>query len=513
VDDAEEQRAIVAFLSQASTYGPGVKDVTRYETHGSIVFLAGRRAYKLKRAVRFPYMDYSTRALRHQMCLRELAVNRRTAPELYLDVLPIVRDEHGALQFGTNAEDRSAMDWVVVMRRFDQENLLEKVAETGGLTREMTAQLAQSIAEFHHAAEITPEFGGAARVREIIAENAAIFRAADGPFRSAMIDRYERESLGLLGKLAPVLDKRQRDGHVRRCHGDLHLNNIVMLANRPVLFDAIEFNDAFACIDVLYDLAFLLMDLDRHGARDHANTILNRYLEIANEHDGLAALPLFLSCLAAIRAHTAVAKAKAVGCSNSEDSQMANALLDAAVSYLDPVRPRLVAIGGVSGTGKSTVARRLAPLLGVTPGAIVIRSDVLRKQLLGVAQTVRLPSSAYAPEVTQNVYARMAELASAVLASGYSVIADAVHGNLMEQTAIEEVARIAGVRFDGIWLDAPAEILESRIRLRQGDASDATVDVLRAQRRSVVQPQRWIQVSASGSESENFENARRVLAD
>jgi predicted kinase len=290
------------------------------------------------------------------------------------------------------------------------------------------------------------------------------------------------------------------------------LNNIVMFDGRPVLFDAIEFSDQFACIDVLYDLAFLLMDLDRHGLRDHANAVLNRYLEVTNEYAGLPALPLFLSCRAAVRAHTAVAASEAIdSIKRGSEQEAAVALLEGAVAYLMPSSPRLVAIGGVSGTGKSTLARQLAPILGASPGAIIIRSDVIRKHLMGVAETVRLPEEAYAPQVTEKVYDRITELTTTILASGHSVVADAVYGKESERQAIAQKAARAGAGFAGLWLEAPTEVLAQRISARQGDASDATVGVLHAQLQSVTNPQNWAHVRAEEAASETLANARRGL--
>jgi predicted kinase len=286
-----------------------------------------------------------------------------------------------------------------------------------------------------------------------------------------------------------------------------------MVDNRPVLFDAIEFSDAYSCIDVLYDLAFLLMDLDRHGLRDQANTVLNRYLEVTGDHCGLAALPLFLSCRAAVRAHTALAASEAVNDEKLQKAQQQTAaqLLERAVAYLAKMSPRLLAIGGVSGTGKTTLARDLAPFIGAPPGAVIIRSDIIRKQLMGVVETDRLSEAAYTPAMTTKVYDRITELARVTLSSGYSVIADAVFGKESERRNLAVLAKCAGASFDGLWLEAPSELLKNRINSRIGDASDATIDVLRAQLQFVFPPQDWVQVSAALSADKTLGEARRVV--
>ena len=219
----------------------------------------------------------------------------------------------------------------------------------------------------------------------------------------------------LLRAFRARLDDRAGQGCVRRCHGDLHLRNICLIDGRPVLFDGIEFNDAFSVIDVLYDLAFLLMDLEHRGHRDSANLVFNRYLAMSGDLDGLAAMPLFLSCRAAVRAKTTAAAARA-------DSEAAKSLEAEACSYLDlacgllePRRPVLIAIGGLSGSGKSTLAQRLAPLAGGSPGALLLRSDVIRKRLFDMAPETALNASGYTPEQSERVYRRLIESAAAAI--------------------------------------------------------------------------------------------------
>ena len=513
MSNSDAQAEVVAFLSEPRSYGSGVQSIERYETHGAIVFLAGDRAYKLKRAVKFPYMDYSTVEQRRLMCMREFSINRRMAPELYLEVRPIVR-QGGSLCFGRFDETADALDWVVVMRRFDQSALLETMRRSGRLTTRLMRPVAEVLAKVHAGAEVTRNFGGEGAIRDVIANNVVLLKARIcRPFSMEIVERYESAASRAHSRVAVLLEERRNAGRVRRCHGDLHLNNIFVQDGVPVLFDAIEFNDRFACIDVLYDLSFLLMDLDRHGLHEHANTVFNRYLELSAEHPGIAALPLFLSCRAAIRAHTAVATAEAIADEHRQCDLLkgAAALMDRAVDYLADRTPRLVAVGGISGTGKSTLAYGLAPTLGACPGAVVIRSDVIRKQIMGVADTVRLPETAYAPEMSKQVYARVAEIASVTLASGFTAIADAVYGTEDERRAIAEVAHGANVRFDGLWLEAPQAVLEQRISARVGDASDATAGIVKFQLGRITRPRTWSAISAVGAALDSLEQAQRAL--
>jgi aminoglycoside phosphotransferase family enzyme/predicted kinase len=508
------QQETVEFLADPGSYVPRPEKVEWRETHGSIVFLAGDRAFKLKRAVRYPYLDYSTPEARKTMCERELEINRRIAPELYLEVRAIIRDTHGRLCFGPADTSSGAVDWVVVMKRFDESALVAEMRRLGPITPQLMRRLGETIADFHAGAEVVRSFGGAAGIGAVIDENAALLRkCAEHSPDADRIERLESVTRTAFARLGPLLDARRDAGQVRRCHGDLHLNNICVLGGRPVLFDAIEFNDDFSCIDVFYDLAFPLMDMLRTGMGACANTLLNRYLEKTADYEGLAAFPLFLSCRAAIAAHVAVSRARETG--KPEDAARARAgfseMVALATGCLDRSRPYLIAVGGLSGTGKSTLAYGLAPSIPPSPGAIVLRTDTLRKRLLGVPETERLHASAYTAAMHDRIYADLASLAAVILAAGLSVIVDAVLGEPEHRDAMARVAADAGVAFAGLWLDAPVAALEERIIARRCDASDATVDVLHRQFANVIAPTGWLRVDAARSAAATLEHARRLL--
>ena len=498
----DDQREAIAFLSEPSSYGPAVDRVDIVETHASLVFLAGDRAYKLKRAVKYPYLDFSTAADRNRACEAELALNRRTAPTLYLEVRPLARMPDGKIGFASDAPviDR-VIDWVVVMRRFDDRSLFDALARAGGLSAPLMQALAGRIADFHAGAERRHDHGGVAALTATIEMNHRCLAAArHAGFSPARIDEIRKRSLERLAAVGELLDRRRAEGRVRQCHGDLHLRNICLLDGQPTLFDCLEFSDAFACIDVLYDLAFLLMDLEHRGFADFSSLVLNRYLDLTDEDDGLPAMPLLLSLRAAIRAHvTATAMRHATAPeTTAEMAADARRYLDLAARLLRPRTGRLVAIGGLSGSGKSTLAAALAPELD----ARVLRSDVIRKRLFGVAPETRLPASAYAPEVSDRVYEALRQKAAAALAAGCSAIIDAVSLRPEERRSFAAVAKAAAVPFSGLWLAAPAQTMEHRLRARRNDASDASPEILARQLRTDAGPIDWTIIDAdTGAEA------------
>lgn len=504
-----EQAEVVAFLARPETFGLS-EPPQRCETHASIVFIVKDRAYKLKRAIRYPYLDFSTPERRRAFCEAEVRINRRTAPSIYLGVVSVTREPDGGLAL--NGSGRP-VDWLVEMARFDDDALFATMAERGQLGRALMEDLADHVAAFHASAPPRPHAGGTAAMAAVIENNAESLAATDldaGDVRR-LIERWT----GALDEVGRLLDRRREDGLVRHCHGDLHLRNIVLLDGRATLFDAIEFNDAFAEIDVLYDLAFLLMDLGYRGRDDLASLVLNRYLDdgAGGSSDGLAALPLFLSLRAGVRALVDAAAARA-----HSDAHEARRLIAGAQRYLAwahaalrSVPPRLIAVGGLSGSGKSKLARALAPDLGNACGARVLRTDAIRKCLAGVPLTEKLGPEGYSREMTERTYRTLYTEAGAALDAGCTVIADAVFATPAERAAIRAVAARHGVPFTGLWLEAPAGVLEARVAGRRGDVSDAGVAVLRMQLGYDLGALDWARVDSAGPPEATVAAARQGL--
>jgi aminoglycoside phosphotransferase family enzyme/predicted kinase len=512
--DGGGQTQVVAFLTDPLSYPARPERVERLETHGALVFLAGDEAWKIKRAVRFPYMDLSTLERRRAFCEREVEINRRLAPDIYLGCVPIVRGSDGRLQLGGEG---AVVEWAVRMRRFEQTALLSRMAEGGPLPPDLVRDLAEAVYQSHCRAPPAEGTEGAARIGRIVASVSATLADLAETFDSRVLQAFGERIGGQMRRAAAVLDARAAAGCVRRCHGDLHLNNIVLWHGRPVLFDALEFDEELATIDTLYDLAFLLMDLGRRGQRAGANAVLNRYLWRSGAEldlQGLRALPLLLGLRSAIRAMVTAERAEQEqGAARTRDRQEAARYLEAAVSYLTPGVPRLVTVGGLSGTGKSTLARALAPEMGPAPGAVHLRSDLERKALFAVEETTRLRADAYTKAAGAAVYAALYRKARLVLAAGHAAIVDAVFANPEERAAIEAAARDAGAPFQGLWLEAPPEALVERVAARRGDASDATPDVVRQQlaRETGSLASGWTRIDAGADVDATLGKARAVL--
>ncbi len=336
--------------------------------------------------------------------------------------------------------------------------------------------------------------------------------ASSHVFGKAEIDTLNNAFRTALARHAGLLDRRARAGKIRHCHGDLHLRNICLLEDGPRLFDCIEFNDCLATVDVLYDLSFLLMDLWHRGFREFANLVMNRYLDEADDEDGFVLLPFFMSVRAAVRAHVTATQIEENGGRDNELEREARSYFELARMLLAEQPPRLIAIGGLSGTGKTTIAEALAAFIGSPPGARIIESDRIRKALHGVPPETHLPDSAYRPEMSERVYAEMAWRSDLILAEGGSVVTDAVFDRATNRTRIENVAKERHVPFMGVWLEADPSVLWGRVEGRGGSASDATVNILSRQLQRQVGAVAWNHLPADRPPAEIVADICKIAA-
>lgn len=454
----------------------------RLETHISWIVLTGTFAYKIKKPVRFDFLDYSTLELRRQQCERELEIGRRYAPEIYVAVLPI-RETTQGLTVGGGAG--SIIDYAVQMRQFDQAQLLDRQLTAGQVAGHEMDALAEQLAMYH---------SQAARV-ELVADEASsrVIQPASENFDyllAHLADSIQRNAVAQLKgwtelqtvRLRPWFAQRAAAGAVRECHGDLHLNNLLRIDGKFLAFDPIEFNDRLSQIDTINEAAFLMMELHEHGFRSHAYRFINQYLEAARDYDGLRGLSYYLVYRAMVRAKVDVIRhTQTTGSQQTTLTDTGWRYVQYAQRVAAPVRPALLIMHGFSGSGKSTVAMRLVEARGL----MRLRSDVIRKQLLGIDPQDKTPEhrlgEAYSADLTARVYEQLATRSEQVLSAGFGVIADATFLKCSQRQRFADLAARLNVPFQIIDCTASISELERRLAQRGLDPSDATLSVLQHQ--------------------------------
>lgn len=517
---------VTACLGRPETHGI-LEPVVRIDTHAAVVFLAGPLAFKIKRPVRFPFLDFSTPQKREAACRREIAVDRPIAPEIYRRVVAVTRETDGTLAIDGAG---TPVEWAVEMNRFDENATLDRVLARGPLPAGFAETLAEVVARAEANATVRDAGAWVRDVAGYIEQNADAFATYPDLFPPEAAEMLTRRSREGLADLADLLDDRGRLGRVRLGHGDLHCGNVVVIDGRPQLFDAIEFDDAIATGDVLYDVAFLIMDLEARGDRASARALLDRWrvetvhAEAMRPHarsiadlllaeiEGFAALPLWLSIRAALRAKIAAATAAHVAPeARAEKEAEARRFFAIACERMGPHTPCLVAMGGLSGAGKTTLARALAVDFQPAPGALVLRTDTLRKLLAGVGETARLGPEHYTREASERVYHLLCEAASTALAAGRSVVTDAVSLHPEERQRFQQIAEATEADFVGLWLDVDPSVAAARVGTRVDDASDADAAVVAFQADRGPGRLDWLRIDASGTPEETLMMARRAL--
>ncbi len=488
----EQAAARVRRLAEepAGRFPHPVERVQLLQTHISWVLLTGPYAYKLKKPVDLGFLDFSTLARRRHVCEEELRLNRRFAPELYLAVLPVLEGPGGpriAPSIASPGEaageggEEAVVDYAVQMRQFPQEARLDRMLAAGRLSRRHLEEAARAVAAFHRQAPAAGPglpYGRPAQVLAPALENFAQLAPLLGGPEAARLERLRAWTLARHEALQPLLRERRRQGRVREVHGDLHLANLVLLEGRVLPFDCIEFSEPLRWIDVLSDVAFLMMDLMARGHPELAWRFLDVYLEETGDQEGLGVLPWYLVYRALVRAKVAALQDAQAGRAPGEACR---AYLALAEELAGPRPTPLVLMHGLSGSGKSTLAGELLEALG----AVRLRSDVERKRLAGLAPLATsgsgLDQGLYGPAMTERTYARLLALARAVLEAGLPCIVDATFLRREQRAPFRALARELGVPLVILRCEAPEAELRRRVAARRGDASEADLRVLEAQ--------------------------------
>ena len=491
ITNSKNEEALVASLLNPSVYGGGVERVEKLETHISHLFLAGPYVYKVKKPVDLGFLDFSTLERRHFYCLEELRLNRRLAPALYLDVVPISGSAEHPILGGRGAP----IEYAVKMRRFGQDDLLDVMLALGRLTSDQIDRLAEKIADFHTTATVAAAgdvHGSPGAVRAPALENFAQIRqtsaAASGLTDLEELERWTRREGE---RLDVAFSARRQGGFVRECHGDFHLGNVALVDGEVTVFDCLEFNSNLRWIDVQSEIAFMVMDLRARNRPDLAQRFLNRYLESTGDYAGLVVLRFYLVYRAMVRAKVHALRADQP---HLNPQQRAAALagyrnyLDLSKRLTEPTKPAIIITHGLSGSGKTTHTEKLAEILF----AVRIRSDIERKRakhLPALARTGSTPRHGiYTPEANDLTYARLAELAESITRSGFVVIVDATFLEHARREAFRRMADSLSVVFLIIEFSAPEAVLRKRVASRQQkntDASEADTAVLEYQLKTV----------------------------
>lgn len=467
-----------------STNGKYAKPTTCIQTHCAKIYLAGEIALKVKLPVKYSYIDLSDLSKRYRCLKNEYAINSSTLPEIYLGLAGILPTKNGSLTLLSEGdiEDKSSVtEWCLLMRRFDERDVLDNIAISDGISDSLAKNLGEEIARYHRNAERVVATDGAERILEIIEELELEYERLE-PLLPVLESRlFIRSGRREFKRVVDQLKQRGENGFVRKCHGDLHLKNIVMHNGKPVPFDALEFDERLRTIDTLYDLAFLLMDLDHRFSLKQENLLLNQYL-IESESANIAAMklvPLFMFCRSGIRAMAILQS------SGAADKQVklkeARYYLQHGLRYLAHRKPVVICIGGFSGSGKSTIASTLVNEICQSPGAVLIRSDSERKHMFGVKENEDLGADHYTTTNSNKVYEQLHHKVKLVCEAGYPAIVDATFLTEKNRQEIQNLVEEHKVEFHGFWLMAPVSVMMERIANRGEDASDASASVLKKQ--------------------------------
>ncbi len=478
---------LIKNLQNINLYNHRVSGFEIVETHISWILLTGEYAYKIKKPVDFEFVNFTSLEKRCYYCYEELRLNRRLAPNLYLDVCAITGSVEQPVIGGTGP----AIEYMVKMKQFEQRNLLSNLVKQKEISYQQIDSLATTVAVFHQQIESAGReltYGNPEQIYRWVEQNFQQIR----PFLQTnmqleQLHRLQEWTLERYSNLEEMLDLRKRRAFIRECHGDLHLGNIALIDGELVVFDGIEFNNELRWIDVMSEIAFLMMDLSDKDEPAMANSFLDQYLTVTGDYDGLSILPFYLVYRALVRAKIDLLTSSGESITQHHTHSVTGdyqSYVDLALNYTRPPPAALYITHGLAGSGKSTLARTFAQELG----AVRIRSDVERKRMFGLAAGQRtdagLGTGIYSADATRATYTKLSRLGEKVLKAGYSVIIDAGFLQQWQRHIFQRLAQQLNVRFVIINLQAPLEVLRKRVRDRwhkRKDPSEASLEVLESQ--------------------------------
>ncbi len=478
----------ISSMLNPAVYDHKVESVTLIETHISWVLLTGKFAYKIKKPVNFGFLDFSSLKNRKIFCEQELQLNQRLAASIYLEVVSIT----GTADKPHISQKGEAFEYAVKMQEFPQSCQLDQMLAAGELNLEHMDAFALKVAEFHQAIPVANkamDYGSLDSIEQPVADNFLQIhnKLTDNSFHAAL-NKLKLWSDTEFSKLTSIFTQRKLDGFVRECHGDMHLRNLVWLDNKPVVFDCIEFNPAFRWIDVISDIAFLVMDLQDRKQLQFANRFLNTYLEVTGNYNGLSVLKFYLCYRAMVRAKVNTLRLSQALENKDITTEETDALfseiktyLELATEYIHATSPQLIIMRGFSASGKSSVSQKLLDTLG----AIRIRSDVERKRLFSISTADKsaseIDAGIYSSRASQQTYEKLLELSEVIIKAGYSVIVDAAFLKYTQRETFSALANRLSVPFKILNVTATAEVLRQRIVARKQGVSDADLTVLEHQ--------------------------------
>ncbi|MBD2210135.1 AAA family ATPase [Calothrix sp. FACHB-156] len=473
--------ALIQQMLQPGFYPHAVSEpIQLIQTHVSYVLLTGDYVYKLKKPVNFGFLNYSTLEKRQHFCQEELRLNQRGAGELYLEVLPLTLEGEQYHLGGTG----EAVEYALKMHQFPQDALFSSLFEQGKLNEAHLEELGRIVAQYHAKTETNDyirSFGEVAQVREAFDENyEQTAKYIGGPQTQVQFDETKAYTERFFAERGELFASRIKNNYIRECHGDLHLRNIALWHDQILLFDCIEFNEPFRFVDVMFDIAYAVMDLEAQQRKDLSNAYLNTYVEQTGDWEGLQILPIYLIRQSYVRAKVTsfLLDDPAVPAAVKEQATKTAAIYyQLAWEYTKPKQGQLIIMSGLSGSGKSTTARSLARQIG----AIHLRSDAVRKHLAGIPLMERGGDEIYTPEMTQKTYARLLELGLILANQGFSVILDAKYDRQQLRQAAITQAEKHQIPLQIIQCTAPLEVVQERLLKRTGDIADATADLLASQ--------------------------------